>query len=200
LFRVARLQAVSRFDGSAFLAPRSVTALTRTGTTGVFGSLMKRKERYLVRPDEVIVTRQGQSAVIAYKEVGVPTTHLTIGPSITELSDAQIVELHNEALRAQAALAANYKHIAVEVPLGSPQIRYAKASQQWVPRGDVLRCEIRDDADGQLVVAIDEHELSLEAFGRLLVTHAGWGMRIEIVPEDRLQHRPALEVRDPDRK
>ena len=62
-----------------------------------------------------------------------------------------------------------------------------------------LRCEIRDD-DGQLVVGIDEHELSLEAFGRLLVTHAGWGMRIEIVPDDRLQHRPAIEVREPDPK
>jgi len=161
---------------------------------------MKRKERYLVRPDEVVITRQGESAIIAYKEAGVHTTHLTIGPAIAALSDTQIVELYNETLRAQAALAANYKHIAVEVPLGSPQIQYVKASHQWVPRGSVLRCEIRDDADGQLVVGIDERELSLEDFGRLLVGHAGWGMRIEIVPEDRLHHRPALEVREPGRK
>ena len=161
---------------------------------------MQRKERYLVRPDEVTVTREGEAAVIQYKEAGVPTTHLTIGPALTTMSDAQIVELYNDTLRAQAALAARYKHVAVEVPLGSPQIHFFQPGHQWTPRGDVLRCEIHDDADGQLVVGIDDHELSLEAFGRLLVVHAGWGMRIEFVPIDRLQHRPALEVREPDPK
>ncbi len=159
---------------------------------------MKRKERYLVRPDEVTVTREGEAAIIQYKEAGVPTTHLTIGPALTTLSDAQIVELYNDTLREQAVLAASYKHVAVEVPLGSPQIRYCAPSHQWTPRGHVLRCEILDDADRQLVIGIDDHELSLEAFGRLLVAHAGWGMRIEFVPNDRLQHRPALAVREPD--
>lgn len=159
---------------------------------------MKRKERYLVRPDEVTVTREGEAAVIRYKDAGVPTTHLTIGPALSTLSDAQIVERYNDMLRAQAALAANYKHIAVEVPLGSPQIRYCETAQQWTPRGQVLRCEILDDADRQVVFGIDDQELSLEDFGRLLVVYAGWGMRIEFVPNDRLQHRPALKVREPD--
>jgi len=159
---------------------------------------MPRKKPYLVRPDEVIVTRRGAVAVIQYKEAGVPTTHLTLGPDLAVLTDAQIVELYNDTLRAQAALAADYKHLAVEVPLGSPQIRYFPPGDQWVPRGSVLRCEIHDNEDGQLVVGIDEHELSLAAFGRLLVGHAGWGMRLEFVPDDRLQHRPALEVREPD--
>lgn len=159
---------------------------------------MKRKERYLVRPDEVNVTRQGETALIQYKEAGVPATHLTLGPKIATLTDAQIVELYNDTLRAQAALAAGYKHVAVEVPLGAPQMRCFKPGDPWVPRGSVLRCEIHDDEDGQLVVGIDDHELSLAAFGRLLVGHAGWGMRIEIVPHDRLHHRPALEVREPD--
>lgn len=159
---------------------------------------MQRKERYLVRLDEVTVTREGEAAVIQYKEAGVPTTHLTIGPALTSMSDAEIVELFNDTLRAQAALAASYKHVAVEVPVGSPQIRYGETTHQWTPRGQVLRCEILDDADGQLVVGIDEHELSLGAFGRLLTVHAGWGMRIEFVPNDRLQHRPAIAVREPD--
>jgi len=103
----------------------------------------------------------------------------------------------NDTLRAQAQWAAEYKHVAVEVPLGSPQIRYAADSDQWVPRGGVLRCLIEDDEDGQLVVGIDDHELSLEQFGRLLTTHAGWGMRIEFVPEDQLHRRPVHEVREP---
>jgi len=159
---------------------------------------MKRKTRYLVRLDEVTVTRQGETAIVDYKEKGLPGTHLTIGPEIESMTDAEIVELYNDTLRAEAELAANYKHVVVEVPLGSPQIKYFTDADQWVPRGKVLRCEIHDSDDGQLVVVIDDHELSLAEFGRMLVTYAGWGMRIEFVPDDRTQHRPKLEVREPD--
>ena len=37
------------------------------------------------------------------------------------MTDEAILELFNETLRAQAQLAAEYKHVAVEVPLGSPR-------------------------------------------------------------------------------
>ena len=87
------------------------------------GQPMKRKERYIARLDEVSITREDDSAVIQYKEAGVPTTHLKIGPEITGMSDEAILELFNDTLRAQAQLAAEYKHVAVEVPLGSPQIK-----------------------------------------------------------------------------
>jgi hypothetical protein len=63
---------------------------------------MKRKERYIARLDEVIITREDDSAVIRYKEEG------------------------------------------------------------------------------------------------MLTTYAGWGMRIEFVPDDQLHRRPTLEVREPD--
>ena len=158
----------------------------------------KRKERYIVRAAEVSLTREGDSAVIQYKEAGIPTTHLTIGPEIAGMSDAAILELFNDTLRAQAQLAAEHKHVAVEVPLGSPQIKYFARGYQWCPRGGVMRCLVEDDENGQLVVGIDEQELTLEEFGRMLTTCAGWGMRIEFVPEDELHRRPALEVREPD--
>jgi hypothetical protein len=159
---------------------------------------MRRKERYIARLDEVVITRDGEDAVIQYKEAGIPTTHLKIGPEVAEMSDEAILELFNDTLRAQAQLAAEYKHVAVEVPLGSPQIKYAAGSRQWCPRGAVLRCLVEDDEDGQLVVGIDDHELSLEEFGRMLTTYAGWGMRVEFVPDDQLHRRPPLEVREPD--
>ncbi len=88
---------------------------------------MKRKERYIARLDEVNITREGDSVVIQYKEAGVPTTHLKIGPEIADMSDEAILELFNDTLRAQAQLAAEYKHVAVEVPLGSPQINTSPA-------------------------------------------------------------------------
>ena len=159
---------------------------------------MKRKERYIVHLDEVSITRDGDSAVIQYKEADVPTTHLKIGPEIAGLSDEAILELFNDTLRAQAKLGAEYKHVAVEVPQGSPQIEYFARGHQWCPRGGVLRCLVEDHENGQLVVGIDDQQLSLQEFGRMLTTYAGWGMRIEFVPEDELHRRPVVEVREPD--
>jgi hypothetical protein len=62
-----------------------------------------------------------------------------------------------------------------------------------VPRGDVLRCHIEDDEAGQ-----DDQELSLHEFRKLLMTHAGWGMRISLVPEVRVAEQPEIEGREPD--
>ena len=47
-----------------------------------------------------------------------PTTHLKIEPEVTGMSDEALLELYNDTLRAQAEPAAEYKHVAVEVPLG----------------------------------------------------------------------------------
>ena len=51
---------------------------------------MKRKQRYIARLDEVTITREGEYAVIAYKEEGVPTTHLGIGPEIADMTDQSV--------------------------------------------------------------------------------------------------------------
>ena len=54
-----------------------------------------------------------------------------------------------------------------------------------MPRGDVLRCLIDDGGpDGEVTIHVDNIELSLDEFGRLLRVHAGWGMRIAFVPEE----------------
>jgi hypothetical protein len=68
----------------------------------------------------------------------------------------------DEYLRDDARPAAEYKHVAFEVPLGSAQIKYFARCDQWVPRSGVLRCLILNDAHGQLVVKIDEQELRLK--------------------------------------
>ena len=158
---------------------------------------MKRKQRYLVRADEVIVTRGEDYAEIEYKEPDIPVTRIQIGMEVKSMSDQDIVNLFNEMLRANAELAAKYKHVAVEVPLNSKQIEYSPRSDQWSPRGGVLRCLIESDGEGQVAVAIDDQELSLLEFGRMLSTYEGWGMRIEFVPEDEVHRRPAHEVREP---
>ena len=93
---------------------------------------------------------------------------------------------------------AGYRHVAFEVPLGSAQIKYFARCDQWVPRGGVLRCLIQHDKHDQLVVKIDDQELRLKQFARLLTTYAGWGMRIEFVPEDEMHRRPVREAREPE--
>ncbi len=68
-----------------------------------------------------------------------------------------------------------------------------------MPRGSVVRALIDDSGpDGEAVIHVDEVELSLQQFGRLLCTYAGWGVRIVFVPEDELDRQPPLEIRDPE--
>jgi hypothetical protein len=95
---------------------------------------------------------------------------------------------HGDPTVSTVHLAAEYDHTLIEIPPGRPQIRFHEGSEQLVPRGDVLRCHIEDDEAGQ-----DDQELSLH----LLRTHAGWGMRISFVPEDRVADQPEIEVREP---
>jgi hypothetical protein len=157
----------------------------------------KLKVRYIAALDEVTVTRDGDWARVEYKEGDIEATVLKIGPEIREMSDGEIVELHNEGLRHKVTQASQYKQVAVEVPLGSAQIEYFAQCHQWVPRGSVLRCLIRDDLHGQLLIKVDEQDLQLEQFGKLLTTYEGWGMRIEFVPQEEVHRRPVVEVREP---
>jgi hypothetical protein len=158
---------------------------------------MKGKVRYIARLPEVIVTRDGDFARIEYKEGDIAASLLKIGPEIREMSDSEIVELHNETLRDKARRASEYKQVAVEMPLGSAQIEYFARCDQWVPRGTVLRCLIRDSLQGQLQIRVDEQDLRLKQFGKLLSTYEGWGMRIEFVPQEEVHRRPVVEVREP---
>jgi hypothetical protein len=97
-------------------------------------------------------------------------------------------------------LAAERPHLATEIPSGRPQIRYFPEADQWVPRGGVVRCVVESDEAGQAVIRVDGRELSLAEFGRLLTTYAGWGMRIEFTPEDAIDRRPQLVIRDPEER
>jgi hypothetical protein len=65
--------------------------------------------------------------------------------------------------------------------------------------GDVLRCIVAGDGldHDEVFVYIDEKELTLKEFGKLLSTYSGWGMRIMFVPEDELEKEPMIEIGEP---
>jgi hypothetical protein len=133
--------------------------------------------------DQVRIRWEGEYAIIEYLEPAVSTTRLRIGPRVRHMTLGEILALHNSVLQSQQETAESCHHVAIEVPEGRPQIRYHAGATQWVPRGDVLRCVLADDANGGLVVYIDDRELSAEEFCGMLKTFAGWGMRVVFVPE-----------------
>ena len=62
----------------------------------------------------------------------------------------------------------------------------------------MLRCIIDDGGpDGEVLIHIDDQELSLREFGRLLRVHA---MRIAFVPEEFITENPTVKVGRPQRR
>jgi hypothetical protein len=117
------------------------------------------------------------------------------------MTDAEIVDLYNDILESQHRLLAGWDKTVIEEPLAEKQLDYHENSDQWVPRGDVLRCIIDDGGpEGEVTIHIDDKELSLAEFGRMLSVHAGWGMRIAFVLEEFISDNPKVEIRKPKRR
>jgi hypothetical protein len=156
----------------------------------------RKKKPQRTFPDDVTIRLSGGTAIITPKDSTIATTHLEIGPHLASMSETDVLALFNDTIEARDRLAAQHPDIIQEIPPGRPQIRYHEQANQWTPRGSALRCVIGDAGD-QAVIYIDDQELTIEEFGRLLTTYAGWGMRIEFMSEESLFHRPPLELCDP---
>ena len=160
---------------------------------------MRRPKPRVARRDEVSITRQDDTAIIAFHDGVTPTTHLTVGDKIQSLSDDGILDLYNQSVRGMEYVASTYRHVAKEIPEGSPQITWHPDCGHWVARGDVLRCYIEDGGiDGETTIVIDDQELTMREFGQLLSTFAGWGMRLVIVPDDELTKPPTIKLGEVD--
>ena len=161
---------------------------------------MRPKRPTHVLIDQVRITRDGDTATIDHADPNLSGAHLTIGPQIAAMTDADIVEMYNDVLDSQWALLQEWDKTVVEEPPGEPQIDYHEKSDQWAPRGELLRCIVHDGGpDGEVIIHIDDKELSLREFGRLLSVYAGWGMRIAFVPEEFVTENPKVKIRKPKR-
>jgi len=162
---------------------------------------MRPKRPTHVLIDQVRVTREGNDAIIEHADANLSGARIAIGPGIATMTDADIVEMYSDILDAQWGLLEGWDKTVVEEPPGEKQIDYHENSDQWVPRGDVLRCIIDDGGpNGEVIIHIDDQELSLAEFGRLLSVHAGWGMRIAFVPEEFIAESPTVKMRKPQRR
>lgn len=164
------------------------------------------KRPFVASPDQVQITRDGDAAIIEYADPRVATTHLMVGAEkLASMTDEEVLDFWNDMVVAQEHDREGLTYTATEVPLGKPQVRYFADGDQWVPRGHVLRCEIVSDAGiapalDEPFVSIDDRDVTLAEFMRMVGSFGGWGMRIEFVPNDELHERPRLKVRDPDDK
>jgi len=149
--------------------------------------------------DEVRIERDGEYAVITFADDTVGGMNLKLGPEVQRMTDLEILERFNEIVAAMEANVNAWDQTVIEIPPGKPQIEYAATSEQWVPIGDVLRCIIDEGDDSQPTIWIDDKELSWAEFGRMLLVHNGWGMRIAFVPEEWVHEQPNIEVREPRR-
>lgn len=160
--------------------------------------------RHVASPDEVRITREpdGETALIEYADETIGGTHFKLGPMLRTMTDADVLQRFNEMIEAMEEMRRSYKHVAVEVPFGEPQLKWFELGQQWCPRGGVLRCVIHDgggDDGREPVIEVDDKELTWSEFGRMLTTYAGWGMRVVFVPDDRTHEKPTIRVGDPDK-
>jgi hypothetical protein len=162
---------------------------------------MRTKRPTHVLLGQVRITRDGHTATIDHADRRLSPAHIAVGPGIASMTDADIVSMYNGILDAQSALLQEWDKTVVEEPPGEPQIDFHEDSGQWVPRADVVRCSVDDGGpDGEVTIHIDDRELSLKDFGRLLAVHAGWGMRLAFVPEEFVTENPKVKIRKPKKR
>ena len=62
---------------------------------------MPKKKPRIARPDQVMISRDGEDAIIEFLDPAVATTHLTIGPRVQDMTDEEILLVFNRTVAAQ---------------------------------------------------------------------------------------------------
>ncbi len=162
----------------------------------------RKKKPHIARLDQVRISHDGEDAIIKFLDPAIAATHLRIGQQVQQMTDEEILLVFNRTVASRVRLRDELgEYVAVEVPMGSPQVEpFPGTVTEWVPRGGVLRCVIKDGGeDGSLpVIQVDDREFTWDEFGGMLCTYAGWGMRIVFVPDDEVDRVPKIAVREPD--
>jgi hypothetical protein len=159
-----------------------------------------RRRPHVAAPDEVRITRSGGAAIIEYADPDVATTHFTIGAEkLATMTDADILAMWNDGIAATEEFRRSLTYVATEVPVGQPQLKPSELTGEPVARGEIVRCILEDRPENadDVFVSVDGQDLTLLQFANMLGTYTGWGMRIEIVPDDELHERPKRRVRTP---
>ena len=152
-------------------------------------------------PDEIRITRDGDYAIIAYADDAVATTHFKMGSvKLAQMTDKQILDFWNDGIDARDRFMAAQELVAVEIPMGKPQLEYEELSDQWVPRGHVVKGIILGGEGNDIedeCITVDGKDLTVREFVRMLSTFGGWGLRLVFVSDTDIHDQPVIEVREP---
>lgn len=159
-----------------------------------------RRRPHVASPEEVRITREGDAAIIEYGDENIATTHFGIGADkLATMTDADILELWNSGIEARDEFRRSLTYVATEIPIGQPQLETSDLDGELVARGEIVRCVIegRPEQADDIFVSVDGKDLTLLQFARMLGTYEGWGLRVEVVPDDEIHQRPKRRVREP---
>jgi hypothetical protein len=162
----------------------------------------KLRRPHVASPDEVKITREGDTAIFEYADHRVATTHVAMAPGkLAAMSDSDLLTYWNEHIEASDEFIRTQKPFTLtEIPVGRPQVEYSEQSDQWVPRGHVVRSVIVNGSPTDLddtFISIDDRDFTVAEFLRLVGTFGGWGMRIAFVPDHEVHEQPKIKVREP---
>ena len=162
--------------------------------------MKKRTPKLAKMPDINKIQREGEYACIEFSDPKRPKITLHIGPEIESMSDDDILLMHNRVITAMIRNrdeAPKWK--AIEVPVGHPQLRHNPGfTNEWSPKGAVLRCILDSGDDDEPVIHIDDQEFTWAEFGKVVSAYIGWGMRIVFVPDDEIKDRPEISIEIPE--
>jgi hypothetical protein len=66
------------------------------------------------------------------------------------MTDAQLLAYWNEHIEARDEFIRTQRFTLTEIPPGKPQVEYHEQSDQWVPRGHVVRSVIVNDSPADM--------------------------------------------------
>jgi hypothetical protein len=165
----------------------------------------KLRRPHIASPDEVKITRNGDTAVFEYADPRVATTHLRMeAAELAKMTDGDLLAFWNDKIAATDELIRTQKPFTLtEIPVGKPQVEYSEKCDQWVPRGHVVRAVILSDAAiepnlDEPFVCVDDRDYTLREFFKMVGTFGGWGMRIAFVPDDEIHEQPRVRTREPE--
>lgn len=160
---------------------------------------MARPKPFIATLQDVQITREGTAVHFSYPGRDHGGQIIEVGEDTTNMTDLELLEIHNDIARKTIEMIKSYEHIAIEIPEGKPQISYDKQCCQWVAKGDVIRCIVGwDEQNEGPSIEIDDKVLTWQEFGKMVSTWEGWGMRITCVPDNELSKTPTVVIGERD--
>lgn len=176
-------------------------AASNSFLVGSAPAMPKPRRPHVASPDEVKITRDGDTAIFEYADTKVATTHFTMKPGeLATMTDAELLDYWNARIEATDEFIRSQKFTLTEIPPGKPQVEYSEQSDQWVPRGHVVRSVIVNDSPADMddtFISIDDRDFTVAEFVKMVGTFGGWGMRIAFVFDKDVHERPKIKVREP---